>query len=298
MGNSYFFNGSVSNPEFLVFFRVAIGILLSAHFISIWDDFELLYGMNSLIPSDIQTAYSDNNFIGYDQILNFIGRFVSSQDSAILLFKFSYLILCASLCLGFFSRINALILLVIQVSLAKSGYYFSYGVDFFSSMSLMYLILMPADDYYSLRNLILKIKKKSELTPFRRLFQIHLSIAYGVSGFEKIIGYNWRNGESIWKAVHLPNFSNDFNIDFNFLGEYSFFVVMIGWTTVIIELLYPLFINIKKTRKLWLWLTISMHLGIALTLNLYFFSAIMITWNLTNYYFTDKKEEKYEVAVG
>lgn len=253
--------------------------------------------MESLIPTDIQTAYSDNNFINYDQIINWLQTICGTETLAIIVFKIVYLTCCCFICFGFFSRYSAIALLILQVSLSKSGYYFSYGVDFFSSMSLMYLILFPSDAYFSVRNLWRSIRKQTNLTPYRRLFQIHLSIAYFVSGFEKIIGYNWRNGESIWKAVHLPNFSNDFNIDFNFLGAYPYAVIIIGWMTIIIELLYPVFINIKRTREIWLWMTISMHLGIALTLNLYFFSAVMICWNLTNYYFTDKKEEKYEVAI-
>lgn len=293
--NHLFFNRSVSNPEFLVFFRVAIGVLLGTHFLSILEDFHLLYGMESLIPSDIQTAYTHNSIIFYDQVLSWLTIITGSKTGAILFFKISYLSLCLMISTGMFSRFSALLLLILQISLTKSGYYFSYGVDFFSSMSLMYIMLLPSDDHYSIRNLIWRIKYKSDLTPFRRLFQIHISIAYFVSGFEKIIGYNWRNGESIWKAVHLPNFSNDFNIDFNFLGDYPFLVVCIGWAAVLIELCYPLFINIKKTRLLWLYLTVSLHLGIALTLNLYFFSAMMICWNITNYYFKDHST-KYQTV--
>lgn len=294
----FFFNKSVSNPEFLVFFRIAVGILLGTHFLSIFEDFHLLYGMESLIPSDIQTVYTSHSILYYDQIIDWFTLLTGSKVSAILFFKICYLLLCAMIATGFFSRFSAFFLLLLQISLTRSGCYFSYGVDFFSSMSLMYLMLLPGDDYYSLRNLIWRIKNRFDLTPFRRLLQIHLSIAYFVSGFEKIIGYNWRNGESIWKAVHLPNFSNDFNIDFNFLGDYPYLVVFIGWMAIIIELCYPLFINIKKTRKLWLYLTISLHLGIALTLNLYFFSAMMICWNLTSYYFEDKKIQDYETVIS
>jgi hypothetical protein len=36
-----------------------------------------------------------------------------------------------------------------------------------------------------------------------------------------------------------------------------------------------------------------MHLGIAVVLNLYYFSAIMIVWNLTNFYFEGIPEISY-----
>jgi len=36
-----------------------------------------------------------------------------------------------------------------------------------------------------------------------------------------------------------------------------------------------------------------LHLGIALFLNLYLFSAIMIMWNITSYYFETNKNEPF-----
>jgi hypothetical protein len=148
-------------------------------------------------------------------------------------------------------------------------------------------MLLPSDHYYSLRNYLFPIRTKASLTPFRRLFQVHICFAYFQSGLDKLVGFNWRNGESVWKAINLPNFSNDFHLSYDSLGRYPILFIILGWVVILTELLYPIFINIRKTRQLWLILTIGMHLGILVTLNLYFFSAIMIIWNLTNYYFPD-----------
>lgn len=241
--------------------------------------------MDSIVPTDIHTIYLNSNVILFDEIILFFNKLTGLNQFSVLLFKILYITFCILIIIGLYSRFFALVLLVLQVAIVKSSYFYSYGVDFFSSMSLMYLIILPSDEYFSLRNYFWKITEKSNYFIVKTTFQIHLIIAYFVSGLEKITGYNWRNGESIWKAVHLPNFSNDFNINFDFLGKYPLFVIIIGWSTLLIELLYPLFITLKKTRTLWLYLTISLHLGIALTLNLYFFSAIMITWNITNFYF-------------
>ncbi len=91
---------------------------------------------------------------------------------------------------------------------------------------------------------------KKQLFHCKNYFSIHIAIAYFVSGIEKLSGYNWRNGESIWKAVHLPNFNNDFNINFDFLGKHPLFIVFIGWSTILIELFYPLFITLKKNKNI------------------------------------------------
>src|SRR5699024_1197535 len=119
-----------------------------------------------------------------------------------------------------------------------------------------------------------------------------LSIAYFSSGLLKILGFNWRNGEAIWKTVNLPYSNLDFHFDFSFLGQHPLLCVIIGWIIILTELCYPLFIWYSKTRKLWLYLTISMHIGIILVLNLYFFSTIMIIWNLTAFYFLQQDRSK------
>ncbi|MDO4727504.1 MAG: HTTM domain-containing protein [Bacteroidota bacterium] len=190
---------------------------------------------------------------------------------------------------GLYTRFFALVLLVINTALVKSSGYYTYGVDYFISMSLVYIILYPSDSYYSLRSKFSRKLRKTNFLIVKRTMQFHLCFAYMISGLEKLSGYNWRNGESIWKAIHLPNFDNDFNVNVDFLGKYPIIFVVIGWLTIIIELLYPLFTSIKKTREMWLYLTIGLHLSIVLFLNLYFFSAIMIIWNITTFYSFDKK---------
>ncbi len=283
--SSYFISTKDTSVDFIPFFRITIGLIFLIHFISILNDFDLLYGMNSIIPSDIHTIYLNENVILFDEIILFLNKITGFNSFSILLFKILFIIFCLLIIVGFYSRFFSFLLLIFQVALVKSSYYYSYGVDFFSSMSLMYLIILPSDEYFSIRNYFWENTEKSNYLMVKTTFQIHITICYFVSGIEKLSGYNWRNGESIWKAVHLPNFNNDFNINFDFLGKYPLIIVLIGWSTILIELLYPLFITLKKTRTLWLFLTVLLHLGIAITLNLYFFSAIMITWNITNFYF-------------
>lgn len=286
---SCFINTRNTTPDFIPFFRITVGFILLFHFIAILGDFQLLYGMSSVIPTDIQTIYLNKHVILFDEIITLLNNITSSENISIFIFKSLYILFCLLIILGFYSRIFSFLLLILQVSLVKSSYYYSYGVDFFSSMSLLYLMILPSDEYFSIRTRFCNFSKKSNYLFVKTTFQIHLAIAYFVSGIEKLSGYNWRNGESIWKAIHLPNFGNDFNLNFDSLGKYPLIIALIGWSTIIIELMYPLFISLKKTRLIWLYLTISLHLGIAIVLNLYFFSAIMITWNITNFYFIKNK---------
>jgi len=280
--NSFF--SKPFTPDFIVFFRVAIGIIILIHFLSFWKDFDLLYTPNSIIPLELHTIYGTYDILTVENILSFLDTYLSGSQS-ILFFKCSYIFLCMMVITGTFSRLSAITLIILQVSFIKSGSLFFYGADFFTSMSLFYIVIFPSSSFYSIqRKFFPKLSaNRQSLTLCKRLIQIHLCLAYFFSGLDKILGFNWWNGESVWKAVHLPNLNSFIEIG-NHIQNPIFYMIL-GWGVIIIELFYPIFININKTRKLWLILTISMHLGIVLSFNLFFFSSIMIVWNLTAYYF-------------
>lgn len=275
--------GYFYNPSFIVFFRVSVGALMLVHFLSIWSDFDLLYGRNAIIPAELNNAYETMDFIDIGEIIVFLEK-LFSYHASLTIVKCVFVALCFLVMLGYQSRFFALVLLFLQISIVKSGINFSYGVDYFESMSLFYIIFFPS-------NISIKFQyPKIDYTLYKRLIQYHLSLSYFFSGLAKIMGYNWWNGESIWKATNLPNFTK--YIELRDITENYFVYTIIGWLIIIIELLYPVFIHIDKTRKVWLCLTIGMHLGIILLLNLYFFAIMMIIWNLTSFYFNYYDNEK------
>ncbi|PTT29705.1 hypothetical protein DBR28_16345 [Chryseobacterium sp. HMWF028] len=281
-----FFFEQENQTEFLSFFRVAIGIVILLQFTAILPDFDKLFSSSSIIPQDIMSVFTPDWLITFSKIVSFLQSFGVDESTTIVITKVSFITLCICIITGFYSRISALFLLILQIALLKGSSFFAYGADFFTSMSLFYLILFPADQHFSLRNFIFSKKPGNiDITPVKRLFQIHISFAYFFSGLDKALGFNWWNGESVWKAIHLPYSNRDLNIDFSWLLEHSYLLSFMGWSTIIIEMCYPFFIWYKPTQKTWLFLTVSMHIGIALVLNLYYFSAIMIVWNITNFYF-------------
>lgn len=273
-----FFFQELQNQSWAIFFRQSIGILLILHIISIFPDFNNLYSTTGFVPSDIMDVFVPNYLLTLPKIIIYLKSFGIQEYQTLAGFKILYIILGGLLVAGIRTRVVAFILLIMQIALVKGSGFYAYGIDFFMSMSLFYLVLIPTNN--------------KEKTPYRRLFQVHLSVLYFLSGLGKVTGFNWWNGESIWKAIHLPIANQDFQFNFSFLGNNPTLLIIIGWATIVIEMAYPIFIWIKKTRNTWLFLTISMHLGIAVFLNLYFFSAMMIIWNLTNFYNFNKKTIK------
>jgi hypothetical protein len=285
-----FFFDTDNRTEFIVFFRVTVGLVALMHFLSTIADFDRLFSSHSIIPQDIMTAFTPDWIITFPKIVHFFAGMSISESSTIIIVQVLFIACCLFIITGFFSRISAFVLLFLQIALTKGSGFFIYGVDFFTSMSLFYLILFPSDNYFSLRNYITKRNVRAvNFMPVKRMFQLHISIAYFFSGFGKMLGFNWRNGEAIWKAINLPYANRDFYFDFSWLVAHPFLLIFLGWATFMIEMCYPLFVWIVPTRKIWIFFTIMMHVGIALALNLYYFSAIMIVWNITNFYFESGK---------
>jgi hypothetical protein len=273
---------SIGSDDAVVFFRRAIAIITSLSLLSYWKDFSYLFGSSTILPKDFQTVLSPNWIISYQKLFRRLELLFPSTSYIDYIFLLFIIILCILLFFGIFTRLSALFLLITHCMFLKDGVYFNYGFDYFLLISYTYLFIWGSVTKY----LIFEKVDISSNDFLVFTMKIHLCIAYFSSGLEKVLGYNWRNGESVWKAVHLPTFNNDFGIHWNSFGEYPILFLITGWITILIELLYPIFVNFSKTRGIFLIFVIALHLGIVVFLNLYFFSAIMIIWNLTAYYFS------------
>ncbi len=261
------FNKEQNNLFWLDFFRISISIFIIIHFVAALPDFNNLYSVNEGVLSyDVVDVFVPEYIINLPKIILFLNNFGIPYAATILGFKIIYIASALILLSGFYQNFSAAILLLMQIVLTKSNLYFSYGADFFTSISLFYLVILPPH------------LNSSALPFFKKVFQIHVCIVYFFAGFDKLLGINWWNGESIWKAINLPFATSTYDI--TFLGNYPILLTMTGLATAFLELLYPFFVWNKKTSNTWIYLIILMHVGIAFILNLYFFSAIMIIWNL------------------
>ncbi len=282
------------NNQWLAFLRVAVPALVLIQFLSILPDFENIFTFNGYVKPDVLDASLDNfSFTIYDCFTFIKSAIPSVEYNTVLyftcgLFIFSLLSLCA----GFLTRGSAVLSALTHLLLMKSIHLYEYGADFFMTILLFYCAVFPVGRVCSVDNKIFKARKTPIIShvSWLRILQIHICIAYCVSGIDKVLGFNWHNGEAIWKAT--TSFNQLGLVNVTSLAPYPVIFIMVGWMTIITEMLYPIFINIRKTRKIWLLLTISMHLGIILLLGLFFFSTIMIIFNLAAYYVPYMKPEK------
>jgi hypothetical protein len=95
---------------------------------------------------------------------------------------------------------------------------------------------------------------------------------YLTSGIEKAKFSQWWNGDAIWRSVNLPEMAQ---FDMTWLAYVPWLAVLLGWGTLAIELGYAFLIWPRRTRKWTVLATLSLHAGVAVTLGLYSFSAVM-----------------------
>lgn len=274
------------NKNWLAFLRIGVPMIILISFLSIQNDFDSFYGVDGFVKPEILDATHDElspTIFKIHQYINETLNISMKYESLLLFIRISYPIALLFLALGFLTKPMAILSLLLQLVLIKSIHYYQYGFDFFSTILLFYCIIFPVGKVFSLDNVVFKRKYleiKNQVVHLR-LLRIHICIVYFFGGFGKILGITWWNGEAMWKASTAYNDLNLINLDYI---QQPWVFMVLGWSIVILEILYPVFINIKKTRNIWLLSIILMHLTIASIMGLFFFSAILIVFNICAYY--------------
>ena len=279
-----FFSIGESVDRFLLF-RIVLGILVLFKITSLsphWLDF---FGENGFFPRDLAQVYSSRPLISYFGITDSLVQYFSiTPDQASIAIMYTMGIAAICLMAGLFSRLSVSILLFFHISMMGSFNDYIYGVDYFLASLLFYALFFPLGQKYSLDH-YLENKIGFHLSKFRirsaeatTILGIHLSIVYFVGGITKLGGPTWWNGGAIWTSLERP----DLNIAMRFVEYFDIYYlfVALGVATIVVELLYPVMIWFRKTRVVWLALTLGMHLFIGIIMELHYFASVMIFFNL------------------
>jgi len=290
---NYFFSETF-NMFPLVTLRIGLSLLLLTQLIQIKSDIFSFIGKYGLIRQDIVSIRVSHFVLSSADIVNYICSHVHWTELQALNFLGGiYICSLISLSMGLFTRFSAFLAWILHLSFVSSAHFFTYGVDYFLTMLLFYTVIFPVGKAYSIDNLIFK-RKEINATPYVRVLQIHMCIVYFISGIAKAIGTNWWNGMSIWKSINRPIITN---FDIHYLANFDWVYTLAGIFTIVVEVLYCVFMNFDKTRKIWLLLTCALHLSIAFILVLPNFAAVMILFNVAAYYYPKRKSTRAEFDI-
>jgi hypothetical protein len=289
--DNYFFEDRYT-AHGMVTLRIGVCFILLLQCILLRHDIMAMIQANGVIRQELIVSQLPWYCLTSSGISEYIStRFGLSEIAALHLMGGVYVTAIIAVLFGLFTRISAAILWLLHISFMSSGYYFIYGMDYFLTIMLFYIIIFPTQHELSVDKYLFRLKTVN-YTPYIRILQIHLSLVYFISGFAKVVGGNWWNGISIVKALVRPGESMLSNTVG--LGSYQWLFVAAGIGTMVVEMCYPIFINIQKTRKVWLFFTYMMHLSIAIFLNLPLFAATMVLFNIAAFYYPVRAAMKTE----
>jgi hypothetical protein len=193
--------------------------------------------------------------------------------------------------LGLFCRTAAIVAWFLHLGAAESGGLLAYGADAFMTTALFYLMLSPLPDRYSFDQWVTKTKPRNPLLLgfWRRVLQVHLCFVYFTGGLAKCLGNGWWNGSNLWRSLIRPPFNL---LSPEILVRFKYVLPVVGISICLLEVSYPIFIWMKKTRRIWLVSILVMHAAIGLTMGLYFFALVMIVMNLAAFGFIKPGENE------
>jgi hypothetical protein len=269
-----------SSPHPLGAFRIGVALILLAQTWMLSDAVLALFGNKGLIQWAISEPMAAPWLPRIGTLAPLVQRFGLSSDECVYAVGALYVLSLVGLLLGWHTRQSAFVAWLTHTTLINSGGMFAYGVEIFAHISLAYCVLMPVGSAFSLD---VKAGRESDApsplaTVALRVLQFHLCMVYLATGVEKALGAQWQEGEALWKALMQPLYGQ---FDFAWMASVPLLTKLVTWSTLVIEIGYPLFVWPRQTRLLWVALTLGLHLGIGLFMGLWLFSGIMAVLTFT-----------------
>lgn len=261
----------------LAFFRIAIaslGLIQGGWLVS---NISLLYGADGLVPWSLSKGIVSPYMPQLSWLQPLATMTNTNPDIWVYTLMGLYLLSLLSLLVGNYTRLSVAIAWLLQFMFINTGFMAAYGVETFMHIALFYCILMPVGSTFSIDALVKPRLEKPSLNALSiRVLQIHLCLVYIASGAEKAVGEQWWNGEAIWQALMQTQFSR---FDMQWLAQYPWIAKIICWSTLIIEIGYPLFMFWPRSRPYGYLAVVLLHFSIAVFMGLQLFATIMIIFN-------------------
>lgn len=273
-----------TNTQPLEAVRIATAAVVLCVYGLLGSDFLLLYGPEGWV--DLATAQRPAAAPWVQSVL-----FHVTSDAQAWAFLGVFLLADLALLLGWRTSVVKWVVLVGQVSLVQRNPAIQYGVDNILSSLLCLLCLAPVgrdwsmDRVRELRRLKLAQGLAAWVAPadssrarvVTMLVQLQMAVFFFWSGAEKLRGDTWWDGIALWRALVNHEFSTPM---LGLFANHFWLVNVLTYATVGLELAFAFLVWGRRTRPWMLAGAVALHLGIALFMGLWAFSAAMIAGHL------------------
>jgi hypothetical protein len=272
------------SDTWLTVFRIGLGLQVTLYTLFLRSDWHYLFASSGkgLVGRELGEAVSsfDSPLLPKFGWLIAVGRDLNMSEEAVLTVAWVCLMSAGCLLLlGLLSRPAAIVAWFVHLCAAESGGLLAYGADNMMTTALFYLMLSPLPDRYSFDHWVTKPKSRNPqaLGFWRRVLQVHLCFVYFIGGLAKCLGGGWWDGSNLWHSLIRPPFNL---VPPDVLIGFKYALPILGISICLLEVSYPVFIWLRRTRWIWLVCILAMHAAIGLLMGLYFFAFVMIVFNL------------------
>jgi hypothetical protein len=263
------------SPVPISIFRVLYGALVIAALLLLRPDWLTWYGVHGWLS--LPTALK----LEPGHRLNLFSFLPQSNAWIEALFWFA-LVSAILLTIGFFTRLNSLLVFICLTSIEQRNLYITHGGDTFLRLAGFFLIFAPAGAAFSVDRLIrLRWGKESPTIQPRspwaqRMIQLQLSFLYLVTFLLKIKGAPWLQGTALFYVYHLDELKR-FPLP---ASLYYPMVLKLGsWLALALEFSLGALIWMKEFRYPLLALGLLFHLWLDYSLNIPLFQ-----WDILSAY--------------
>lgn len=244
--------------------RIAYGVLLVSWTTSLAADLDAFFTPGGVMPA------------APDGALRW-GLLELVDSSAAVYVAWALLLASAvALLVGWHSRIAAAIAFVLLTSFEQRNPFVFNAGDALIRIIAFYLVLAPAGAALSFSRR--RAEPGAPVFPERapwalRLVQLQLSVIYLASVIEKLRGHTWRDGSALAYALQLDDYQR-FSPDW--LTASPVVGALATWGTLIVELSVGVLVWNRRLRPYVLVAGAALHVAIALTIRVGYFSAAML----------------------
>lgn len=202
---------------------------------------------------------------------NLFSQILESKNASILISILHgfYLATLLLLIFGYWVRPAAILALILHISFIHANIGAVYGVDLIFTF-LLFFMCLASDQVTSTRK---GFKVWLSSVAFR-FAQLQICIIYAFSGWEKLKGAAWWNGEALWSVIANPQMAR---FDFTWMSHFPLVLVITAYLTLIWEVYFPVLIWLPKWRIPALIMGVLFHLSIVGMMKIAFFGFLMIS---------------------
>ncbi|QQU02385.1 HTTM domain-containing protein [Myroides odoratus] len=278
----------------IILLRILIGLSLMKDFITYYTHRNFIFDNNGIVSYE---TYQDIVQYYNLQLLNID----FNQPSHVFIFCLVGFLCSLTFTLGLFPRISAILLFFLLFIFKFRNIYLLDGGDNIITALLPFFFFISSKSLCKPYTKIVEkigiesnyyLKKLTAVAIFG--IMILICIVYFFAGLHKLQGEVWLDGTALYYILNTSDFSayavNDY------ITQFPMLVYALTWSTIVFQLLFPIFVWFNSTRKIVLLIGILLHLGILLFMRIDNFSFIMLACYAV--FFTDQEYDALQLKTN